>query len=261
LCFPSLLLRQGHLQTIILLMKCGADPSLIDGEGYNSVHLAVLYQHLPIIAYLIAKGQLRVFYLQNIDGPDVNGMTPLMLSAQKIIGRVVMRSLLSVSMEPTSFLLKLNPSVNLADKIHRNTALHWAVSSGNVNAVDLLLEAGSSLDVQNDKGETPLDLAKETRNRLIIHILTSEANSRSGRSSRALKTLQKYEGKHRVTKRRAALSNPMFTLVTWGPRHRWSLESCLCDSSPATTQRLNSDAAAIGIVVDITAASLNVTVP
>ncbi|XP_073434431.1 palmitoyltransferase ZDHHC13 [Dendrobates tinctorius] len=167
--------RQGHLQTIILLMKCGADPSLIDGEGYNSVHLAVLYQHLPIIAYLIAKGQ-------NIDGPDVNGMMPLMLSAQKIIG-----------MEPTSFLLKLNPSVNLADKIHRNTALHWAVSSGNVNAVDLLLEAGSSLDVQNDKGETPLDLAKETRNRLIIHILTSEANSRSGRSSRALKTLQKYE--------------------------------------------------------------------
>ncbi|KAM3919672.1 palmitoyltransferase ZDHHC13 [Leptodactylus fuscus] len=167
--------RQGHLQTIILLMRFGADPSLIDGEGYNSIHLAVLYQHLPIIAYLIAKGH-------NIDCPDMNGMTPLMLSAQKVIG-----------MEPTCFLLKLNPSVNLADKIHRNTALHWAVSSGNINAVDLLLEAGSSLDVQNAKGETPLDLARQSRNRLIIHILTSEASSRSGRSSRALKTLQKYE--------------------------------------------------------------------
>ncbi|XP_040265727.1 palmitoyltransferase ZDHHC13 [Bufo bufo] len=167
--------RQGHLQTIILLMKYGADPNLIDGEGYNSVHLAVLYQHLPIIAYLIAKGQ-------DIDIPDMNGMTPLMLSAQKIIG-----------MEPTSFLLKLNPSLNLADKIHRNTALHWAVSSGNVNAVDLLLEAGSSLDVQNARGETPLDLSRQTRNHLIIHILTSEANSRSGRNSRASKILQKYE--------------------------------------------------------------------
>ncbi|CAJ0934103.1 unnamed protein product [Ranitomeya imitator] len=41
----------------------------------------------------------------------------------------------------------------------------------------------------------------------------------------------------------------MFTLVTRGLRHRWSLESCLCDS----------DAAAIGIVVYIAAASLNVT--
>ncbi|XP_077129884.1 pituitary tumor-transforming gene 1 protein-interacting protein-like [Ranitomeya variabilis] len=33
----------------------------------------------------------------------------------------------------------------------------------------------------------------------------------------------------------------MFTLVTRGPRHRWSLESGLCDSSPATKQRRCSD--------------------
>ncbi|CAJ0958865.1 unnamed protein product [Ranitomeya imitator] len=52
----------------------------------------------------------------------------------------------------------------------------------------------------------------------------------------------------------------MFTLVTRGLRHRWSLESCLCDSSPATTQLRNSDAAAIGIVANIAAESLNVTI-
>ncbi|CAJ0951949.1 unnamed protein product [Ranitomeya imitator] len=34
---------------------------------------------------------------------------------------------------------------------------------------------------------------------------------------------------------------PMFTLVTQGPRHRWLLESCLCDSSPATTLRFTYD--------------------
>ncbi|CAJ0964870.1 unnamed protein product [Ranitomeya imitator] len=48
-------------------------------------------------------------------------------------------------------------------------------------------------------------------------------------------------GKHRVTKRGPALSNPMFTLVTRVPRHCWSLESCLCDSSPATTLRFTYD--------------------
>ncbi|CAI9561729.1 unnamed protein product, partial [Staurois parvus] len=165
--------RQGHLQAAILLIKYGADPSLIDGEGYNAIHLAVLFQHLPIIAYLIAKGL-------NIDSADMNGMTPLMLAAQKIIG-----------MEPTSFLLKMNPSVNLVDKVHRNTALHWAVSSGNANAADLLLEAGASMDVVNAKGETPLDLAQQTRNRLIIHILTSEASVRASKNSRMLKVLQK----------------------------------------------------------------------
>lgn len=50
--------RQGHLSMAILLLKCGADPTLIDGEGYSSLHLAVLFQHMPIIAYLISKGQV-----------------------------------------------------------------------------------------------------------------------------------------------------------------------------------------------------------
>ncbi|KAM5126963.1 palmitoyltransferase ZDHHC13-like [Mantella aurantiaca] len=156
-------------------MKLGADPGLIDGEGYNSLHLAVLFQHLPIIAYLIAIGL-------SIDSSDMAGKTPLMLAAQKIIG-----------MEPTSFLLKMNPSINLTDKVSRNTALHWAVTSGNVNAVDLLLEAGASLDVVNAKEETPLDLARQTRNRLVIHILTSETNNRTTRTSRTFKALQKYQ--------------------------------------------------------------------
>ncbi|KAM4617523.1 palmitoyltransferase ZDHHC13 isoform 2-T2 [Discoglossus pictus] len=160
---------------IILLIKFGADPTLIDGEGYSSIHLAVLFQHLPVIAYLTSKGL-------NIDTPNMNGLTPLMLSAKQVIG-----------MEPTNFLLKFNPSLNAADKIHRNTALHWAVSSGNDNAVDLLLEAGSSLDVQNAKGDTPLDIARQNRNRLIAHLLTNEMNTKASRSSRILKIFQNYE--------------------------------------------------------------------
>lgn len=45
---------------VILLLKYGADPTLIDGEGFSSIHLAVLFQHMPIIAYLISKGQVCV---------------------------------------------------------------------------------------------------------------------------------------------------------------------------------------------------------
>ncbi|XP_077640498.1 palmitoyltransferase ZDHHC13 isoform X3 [Lonchura striata] len=126
-------IRQGHLPMVMLLLKCGADPSLIDGEGFSSIHLAVLFQHMPIIAYLIAKGQ-------NIDTTDLNGQTPLMLTAQKAIGP-----------EPTRFLLKFNPSLNAVDNVQKNTALHWAIASGNTSAVDLLLEAGASLDIQNVK--------------------------------------------------------------------------------------------------------------
>lgn len=44
---------------VIQLMRYGADPSVADGEGYRALHLAILFQHMAIAAYLIAKGQVR----------------------------------------------------------------------------------------------------------------------------------------------------------------------------------------------------------
>ncbi|KFV60080.1 Palmitoyltransferase ZDHHC13, partial [Tyto alba] len=168
-------IRQGHLPMVILLLKCGADPSLIDGEGFSSIHLAVLFQHMPIVAYLISKGQ-------SIDTTDFNGQTPLMLSAQKAIGP-----------EPTRFLLKFNPSLNAVDNVQKNTALHWAITSANTSAVDLLLEAGASLDIKNVKGETPLDLAYQSLNRFIVYVVKEEERMRSRRNNRLLKIVEKYE--------------------------------------------------------------------
>lgn len=53
-----LLYRQGHLPMVIQLMRYGADPSIADGEGYRALHLAILFQHMAIAAYLMAKGQV-----------------------------------------------------------------------------------------------------------------------------------------------------------------------------------------------------------
>lgn len=44
---------------VVQLLKYGADPSLIDGEGCSCVHLAAQFGHTSIVAYLIAKGQVR----------------------------------------------------------------------------------------------------------------------------------------------------------------------------------------------------------
>lgn len=60
-------------------------------------------------------------------------------------------TLFSSRPEPTRFLLKFNPSLNAVDNVQKNTALHWAITSGNTSAVDLLLEAGASLDIKNVK--------------------------------------------------------------------------------------------------------------
>lgn len=44
---------------VVQLMKYGADPSLIDGEGCSCIHLAAQFGHTSIVAYLIAKGQVK----------------------------------------------------------------------------------------------------------------------------------------------------------------------------------------------------------
>uniref|UniRef100_A0A8C4H9E4 Palmitoyltransferase n=1 Tax=Dicentrarchus labrax TaxID=13489 RepID=A0A8C4H9E4_DICLA len=146
-------IRQGHLPMVIQLMRYGADPSVADGEGYRALHLAILFQHMAIAAYLMAKGQ-------EVDGPDCNGQTPLMLAAQKIIGP-----------EPTNFLIKNNASVSAVDKVNRNTPLHCAVLAGNVDAAHILLEAGASVDAENINGHTPIDLAHQVHSPLLIHML------------------------------------------------------------------------------------------
>lgn len=42
--------------------------------GFSCLHLASMFGHTAIVAYLIAKGQ-------DVDLPDKNGRTPLMLAA------------------------------------------------------------------------------------------------------------------------------------------------------------------------------------
>ncbi|XP_037102463.1 putative palmitoyltransferase ZDHHC13 [Syngnathus acus] len=168
-------IRQGHLPMVIQLIRYGADPSIADGEGYRALHLAILFQHMAIAAYLMAKGQ-------EVDSPDCNGQTPLMLAAQKIIGP-----------EPTNFLIKNNASVSAVDKVNRNTPLHCAVLAGNVDAACMLLEAGASLDLENINGHTPLELAHQVHSPLLIFMLNQVQQERSRANSRCLRIVTKYK--------------------------------------------------------------------
>ncbi|KAF1393181.1 hypothetical protein PFLUV_G00035800 [Perca fluviatilis] len=167
-------IRQGHLPMVIQLMRYGADPSIADGEGYHALHLAILFQHMAIAAYLMAKGQ-------EVEGPDCNGQTPLMLAAQKIIGP-----------EPTNFLIKNNASVSAVDKVNRNTPLHCAVLAGNVDAAHILLEAGASIDAENLNGHTPIDLAHQVHSPLLIHMLNHVKQERIRSNSRCLRFVNRY---------------------------------------------------------------------
>lgn len=135
--------RQGHISMVLLLIHHRADPSILDGEGSNCLHLSAQFGHTSIAAYLIAKGQ-------DINAPDINGMTALMWSSFRVN-----------SNDPTRLLITLGSSLSLCDNRHRNTALHWAVYSRNSTAVSLLLKSGANVYAKNIQGDTPLDMANK----------------------------------------------------------------------------------------------------
>jgi len=163
--------RQGHLAMAVLLMRHGADPALEDLEGCSALHLAAQFGHSSIVAYLIAKGM-------DVDLIDRNGMTPLMWASYRSFG-----------VDPTRLILNFGASVNYADSVHKNTALHWAISSSNTNTIKPLLSAGASLDARNNDSNTPMDLAQERQNGWITHQLQSSIRQRGVGRSNFLKNL------------------------------------------------------------------------
>ncbi len=48
--------RSGHVHMCILLMKHGANPLLFDVEGFSTLHLATMFGHSNVAAYLLVKG-------------------------------------------------------------------------------------------------------------------------------------------------------------------------------------------------------------
>jgi len=59
--------------------------------------------------------------------------------------------------------------INVIDANNNNTPLHYAVKNNNEEIVKLLLQRGAKVNIRNDKGETPLDLAGVNQN--LIQIL------------------------------------------------------------------------------------------
>ncbi|XP_067930855.1 palmitoyltransferase ZDHHC17-like [Watersipora subatra] len=148
--------RQGHLPMVVQLMRVGADPTAVDGEGYQCIHLCSMFGHSKIVAYLVAKGY-------DVDTPDKNGMTPLMWACYR-----------TASMDPTRLLITLGADVNKKDTQHGHTPLHWGLLVGNSTALNLLTKQNVDLDALNLAGQTSLDIAKNKKNRWMIERLAKK---------------------------------------------------------------------------------------
>ncbi|KAF8900466.1 ankyrin repeat-containing domain protein [Gymnopilus junonius] len=135
--------RNGYLYVIQLLIAHGADPTITDSQGYNSLHLVTHSSSIMPLLYLLHQPI-------NVDSRDSQGHTSLMWAAYQ-------GDALSVDL-----LLRHGANANLKDDAGL-TPLHWAVVRGNRVSIRRLIEKGADLTAKDGEGRTPRDMAVELK--------------------------------------------------------------------------------------------------
>lgn len=149
------------------------------------IHFAVVAGNIDLVHKLIERKA-------NIEALDKNQMTPLHYSAED--GHIALtKILLDAGANPLAkdednctalhmsaengyaeiceILLKKSPSLIHALDVFKMSALHYAAYRGKIEAVKVLLQHGAIIDLKNDDGETPLDLALKENQQEVVDFL------------------------------------------------------------------------------------------
>ncbi len=142
----------GKLNIIKELLNNGASLTRTDKAGCTVLHYAVDGGNLEAIQY---------FLMENVDinARDNNGWTPLLRSAS--VGGVK---------EVADLLCKFKADVNVLDN-EKKSALMVAVINGNQPFVQVLVENGADLNLKNEYGRTPYEMAVAMDRRRVVKYL------------------------------------------------------------------------------------------
>ena len=135
--------RNGYLYVIHLLIAHGADPTIADSQGYNTLHLVTHSSSVMPLLYILHQPV-------SVDSKDAQGHTSLMWAAYQ-------GDAISVDL-----LLRHGADPNARDDADL-TPLHWAVVKGNRSCIRKLIEKGSDVNAKNQEGKTPKDMAIELK--------------------------------------------------------------------------------------------------
>ncbi len=154
------------------LLDAGADPVARDNRGNTALHHAFRRGFMSasspkVIELLIQSGA-------EVDAETTRGQTPLLLAAA------------NSDVEGISNLLRLGANPNHRDRQGRS-ALHCAVEAHwPEDALQVLLQAGSDPSIDDGRGQTPLDLARDQYDEQAVALLEKSGGSETHGKEREL---------------------------------------------------------------------------
>ncbi|KAK6131963.1 hypothetical protein DH2020_034301 [Rehmannia glutinosa] len=128
---------KGYLECVLLLLDYGANPNEKDSEGNVPLWDAILGKHESVIKVLVDNGA-------TLSSGDVGGFACFATKQNDI--------------DLLKEIIKFGGDVTLPNCLG-TTALHTAISEGNVEIVKFLIEQGADIDKADEDGCTPRALA------------------------------------------------------------------------------------------------------
>lgn len=134
--------NRGHMDLVNTLLANHARVDVFDNEGRSALHLAAEHGYLQVCDALITN---KAF----INSKSRNGRTALHLAAMNGYTELV------------KFLIRDHAAVVDILTLRKQTPLHLAAASGQMNVCKLLLELGANIDATDDVGQKPIHVAAQ----------------------------------------------------------------------------------------------------
>jgi ankyrin repeat protein len=148
-----------NINAIELLIKYGSNPNILDGDGYNSLHLSIYSRNDTIFDKVMNSKNI------NIKSTCETGENSLHIACNLNMENIVKKLLLyDIDYDLQDIKLELTP-------------LHYAVHLNNINIVKLLLEKNINVNLQDANGNSVMHYAIIENNIEIVNIIIKKSQN------------------------------------------------------------------------------------